>query len=327
MIARKIIQRSKWMTRDGMHKVGLAPLPVSGSGVRVLTYHGIDLQGRKDVNARFISADYFEKQIAYFSKHFNLVSVEDVFNGNVSQDILNIAITFDDGYANNLKYVLPIIEKHHVPATFFITGIRGAGMNILWPDLIDLATLECNRPVEIRDQVFKKNSKGELASRVKTLKQVCKSQDWHFKLEVIEALKDFTSFRNNSNLADYWKQLTTEQIKQLSKSPLVTIGSHGYYHNNLGDINYQDACAELEKSKTFLENTIQQEVSSIAYPDGSYTRELIDASQSIGYNQQLALEYLHEEDEGDDRILDRFGINPFISWINQLNCLVKNSYW
>jgi peptidoglycan/xylan/chitin deacetylase (PgdA/CDA1 family) len=228
---------------------------------------------------------------------------------------------------NNLKYAVPILEKYNAPATFYITGIRDIGMDILWPDFVDMATVKVKGSVEIQGSVFKKNRKGELASERQTLKQIYKSQPWAYKLEMMEQLKALESFRSDSELNDYWKQLTTEQIKELSNSSIATIGSHGYYHNNLGNANHQDACKELEQSKEFLENVIQKEISSLAYPDGSYTRELIDAAEKIGYQQQLAVDYPFDEDKLDKRILDRFGVNPFISWNNQLNCLVKNSYW
>ncbi|MFT4524336.1 MAG: peptidoglycan/xylan/chitin deacetylase (PgdA/CDA1 family) [Bacteroidia bacterium] len=327
MITKKLIQRLKWTAGDAAFSLGVSSLSTSGKGCRVLIYHGIDLDGRTDFNTRFISADYFEKQIAYFSKHFNVVSLDDIYANRVSQNKLNVAITFDDGYLNNLKYAVPVLEKHQVPATFFVTGIRDLGTDILWPDFVDMATTKCNKPIEIRGQVFRKNRNGELTFQGKTLKHICKSQDWNYKLDMMEALKPWDSFRKDPALADYWKQMTSDEIKKLASSSFVSIGSHGYFHNNLGDINHESACQELEQSKLFLENIIQKEVRSIAYPDGSYTRELVDAALLVGYSQQLAVDYVFEQDKLDPRILDRFGINPFISWNNQLNCIVKNSYW
>jgi hypothetical protein len=41
---------------------------------------------------------------------------------------------------------------------------------------------------------------------------------------------------DNDAPEDYWLQMTTEEIKKASQSPFITIGSHGYYHNDLARI-------------------------------------------------------------------------------------------
>lgn len=327
MIVQKLIQRSKWVARDLSHSLGFSTLPAVEAGLRILIYHGIDLDGSTQFNTRFISKEYFEKQIAYFSKHFNLVSLDDVFSNQLKTDKLNIAITFDDGYLNNLKYAVPILEKYNAPATFFITGIRDAGLDVLWPDVVDMATAKLHKEVTICGELFRKNRKGELTNGSMRLKEVAKLKPWSYKVKMMEDLEAAAPFRNDQTLSDYWQQLSIEQIRELAASPIATIGSHGYYHNNLGGIEFNDAVDELKNSKSFLENTIQQEVHSIAFPDGSYSREIVDAAEMAGYTQQLAVEYLFGEDQADSRVLDRFGVNPFISWNNQLHCLMKNSYW
>jgi peptidoglycan/xylan/chitin deacetylase (PgdA/CDA1 family) len=51
--------------------------------------------------------------------------------------------------------------------------------------------------------------------------------------------------------------MNDEQIKTLASSPLVTIGSHGWQHNNLGNIEKDHAGWELRQSKEYLENLTQ----------------------------------------------------------------------
>lgn len=81
--------------------------------------------------------------------------------------------------------------------------------------------------------------------------------------------------------------MSDKEIRIASESLGIMLGSHGFLHNNLANILLPDATDELLKSKNYLENLIQKPVNSLAYPDGSYSRELIDEAYKIGFWFQL----------------------------------------
>ena len=125
------------------------------------------------------------------------------------------------------------------------------------------------------------------------------------------------------DLHDYWRPLDREGIRRLACSELVTIGAHGHHHTSLGELEFDDAVAELQMSKAGLEELIDDDIEDLAYPDGSYSRALVDAAEGLGYHRQLAVEFCHPGDHHDPRLRERFGINPFMSWNNQLWCLLR----
>lgn len=300
------------------------------SGSKIVMYHGIDLTGSKKFNARFIGIKDFENQIIYFKKHFNVVSLSDYHQGNYNKKLFTIAITFDDGYLNNLKYALPILEKHKVPASFFITGLNTINENIIWSDFVDIASSFLKGDIKIDGMDFYKKVNGRLYRKEDDLAlyDLIKNDSkagYEFKKEIQKSfLLKIKDFRNDPSLFDYWKIMSDVEIQQFSKSKFVTVGSHGYFHNNLKSIGHYEAMKEISESKTYLEHLTQKEINSIAFPDGSYTRKIIDDTAKLGINLQLAVSYLYDEDLADSRVYNRYGIYPFYS-ANKLGYILKNN--
>lgn len=298
-------------------------------GARILMYHGIDLEESKKFNGRFIGVKNFEKQLIYFKRNFNIVTLNDLVNNNFDAKKFTISITFDDGYLNNLKYAVPLLEKYEVPASIFITGLNTTPLSSIWSDFADIAVTLLDDGIELDNFYFKKKVNGRLYEITKdiSLYEYIKkksSYDDNVKLRMEQAFLDkITDFRKDPKYDDYWKLLSDENIKRIANSKYVTIGSHGLYHNNLGLTSLEKAAIELKKSKAYLENLTQKTVNSIAYPDGSYTRKVIDEAEKLNYEIQLAVDYLYKEDLLDQRIFARYGIYPYYSEA-QLTYMIAN---
>lgn len=299
------------------------------SGRRLLVYHGIDEVGSTRFNTRFTSAADFDRQLAYFKANFNVVSVAEYFAGASHPSRLTVAITFDDGYRNNLTHALPLLEKHQLPAAFYITGIANTNEPMLWADLLDLTAALDGAPIEIQGETFELDSKRAYRSKAdgSALKHRCKKGGEPIRAAIVQALEGRLSAQQLAEHRLYWQQLSAAEIAELAAHPLATIGSHGYYHNNLGDIALSNAVDELRASKNFLERTTGLPISSVAWPDGSYTRALAAEALKLGFTQQLLLDSLYPADTADLHCEHRLGINPFANWNNQLIAILRGTYY
>lgn len=80
---------------------------------RILTYHSIGHR-RYEMN---VTPEAFAAQIAWLADHVPLISLEAAAAGAPG-----VAITFDDGYRDNLTNAWPILARHRCPATLFIVS-------------------------------------------------------------------------------------------------------------------------------------------------------------------------------------------------------------
>jgi len=294
----------------------------------ILCYHGIDLVGNTKLNSKFISREYFEKQLIFFKKNFNIVSLEEFFKiKDACAFSFALHITFDDGYKNNIKYVLPLIEKYEIPVSFFLTGINETEEDMLWADFFDLAAHFYNKPISIDGVVFRKNIRGHFTREGDGafLKDIFHDGDFDYKKRLSEIFPNsIYKFKDDPNYHDYWQQMSNEDIRELSSLKLVSIGSHGFYHNDLSKIPIEDAVNEIKKSRLYLENLIQSEILDIAFPSGNYTPQLLNECKNLGFKRMLSLEYLFENK--DNALHDRFGISSSTPWNAQLHYLLKGDY-
>jgi peptidoglycan/xylan/chitin deacetylase (PgdA/CDA1 family) len=318
----RVINKSSRIINDSFFKLGIEKLLLNKKGSAILCYHGIDLHGNKQLNMRFFSKNSLENHFIYFKKHFNVISVQDYFLGKFDDNKFNLAITFDDGYKNNFKYLIPLAEKYRVPVSIFVTGINNTPYNFLWADFIDIVSKYSKlQKIEIDNILFvKKRNIYTNSDNISIQKLIKEKGDWNFKETLFRALiNEFNMITKKHNLDDYWQLMNDDEIKKASKSDFITIGSHGYFHNNMDKIPISLAEEELLNSKKYLENLTQQPISEIAYPDGAYSREIIKVCSDLGITKQLALNYMHSEDKTDFRIINRHGIYPVYSDYYQIS--------
>ncbi len=81
--------------------------------LKVINYHSVFANETK----------LFEKQIQFFIDHFNIIKpgqLKDFYENNISTDLPNLLITFDDGSLSQYERALEVLEKHSLKAVFFI---------------------------------------------------------------------------------------------------------------------------------------------------------------------------------------------------------------
>ena len=264
----------------------------------ILMYHGVVPDRPSRFNWRHVSTADFECHLRLLRKHCHLLSMADLHAGKVCGDRLNVALTFDDGFQNNFLHALPLLEKYHAPASFYITGANEIGVTHLWPDFLDILSRHAEGGISVRGIQFVKRGNAYFdEDSGKSLASIIKHRhpDWDFKLAVFDAFKRWKPNLYRPDYRPFWELMTDEQICEVASSGLVTIGCHGYFHNNLGELPREDAVSELRRSRAYLESITGKEVRELAFPDGSYSRELIAEAKSQGFEVILGTDHYFGE--------------------------------
>jgi peptidoglycan/xylan/chitin deacetylase (PgdA/CDA1 family) len=109
--------------------------------VPILMYHHIgNPVGHSTDNQFYVSVTSFDAQMAYLADNgFTPVSLEQILAAMQGQDQLpaqSVAVTFDDGNQDNYDLAFPVLEKHHLSATFLIvTGWVGRPGHLTWDEI------------------------------------------------------------------------------------------------------------------------------------------------------------------------------------------------
>jgi peptidoglycan/xylan/chitin deacetylase (PgdA/CDA1 family) len=297
-------------------------------GARIVVYHGICEKDPLRYNNSFITRKRFEEHLAFYRKHFHVVSLADYFEKRFDPDRFNVCISFDDGYANNYKYVFPLLMQYETPAAFFITGIRDAGRDILWNDFLGIASKYGPPRLTYKGAEYRKNKYAQYVSEPdgRRFSDLLREGAFENKAGMMETLAGSFPFRETPSEDDYWQQLTVEQIAEMAANPLVTIGCHGYYHTDLARLSLAEAAAEMRQSQSWLQRVTGQPIKALAFPYGSYTREIVSAAKTSNFSQLLALDFYFDEDAADPALRERFVVNPYISTTNQMIATIKRTY-
>jgi peptidoglycan/xylan/chitin deacetylase (PgdA/CDA1 family) len=301
----------------------------------ILMYHSISEPGI-DPWELAVSPLNFEKQLQVLQKIYNVSSVRDIVSRVQRGRLKNksIALTFDDGYRNNIENAKPLLEKYNVPATFFITNNFGEGKLFWWDRLANLILRTPQLPADfnltIRGEIFS-YSIGEESTINEYLEQLhrkwvapgtppTKRSRLFYKLwqlmqplppaeidNLINEIKNWETV-NEEVILPGTSLITEDQLRKLSSHHLIDIGLHTANHVAL---NYHSAFTqetEILQNKKQLEQFLNKEITTIAYPYGEYNNTTLDIVKKIGLQAAFTVEYNVVKHTSDPLKLGRFQV-------------------
>lgn len=203
-----------------------------------------------------------------------------------------IILTLDDGYLDNITTALPILEKHNICASIFITTGFVSGIHVPMERVAaffaDYFFKNCNTQFKLLSHLNIQKEKftniHALYSSLRTaLKYLNVTQKHQYLLELNEACGgNWRAFVTDI--------LTPEQVAKLDSHPLITIGAHTISHPDLRYVSDTELYTELTQSKNTLEEWLGRSVTEMAYPYGAQDKRVREAVSEAGYYRAYTTE-------------------------------------
>ncbi|MFM7616187.1 MAG: polysaccharide deacetylase family protein [Actinomycetes bacterium] len=204
-----------------------------------------------------------------------------------------VAITFDDGYLDNLETATPMLTDRGLPATCFVTGWSLAGEREFWWDELDhllgpaapdrsappFETVLAGRRLRVELAGAEARRRAAVAIAVRCYGAT--PDDIRASIDALAAHLDV-----GLTMCDQHRHLGEAGVRRLADLPGITIGAHTMRHAALTALEPATRDAEIRDSKRRLEALVGRPVTEFAFPfghEGSFDDDCERAVAAAGF--------------------------------------------
>lgn len=241
----------------------LSPGGVRG-GLSVLIFHRV-LQRPDPLFPDEPDARRFAEILGWVGRAFNVLPLDRAIGALTSGQLppRALAITFDDGYADNYTVALPVLQRFGMHATFFVaSGFLDGGR--MWNDTVIESIRACKASSIDLGMLGRHDISAPAARRraIDSLLPQIKYLEPSVRLDCAQRVAERCEAVPPDDL-----MMTSEQLRALHGSGMG-IGGHTRSHPILARLRDEDAREEIEGGKADLEAILRQPLKLFAYPNG-----------------------------------------------------------
>jgi len=280
----------------------------------ILLYHRVVELPFGDPYLLCVAPPHFAEHLEILRRYWRPLRLQQLVQalraGNLPQRA--VAVTFDDGYADNLYNAKPLLERYDIPATTLIaTGYMGCDREFWWDELERLFLQPGKLPETLCLNVNGSSYQWELGEVAHYTDGDCQRHGvWHVGQKetpsarqqihrtLYRLLHSFPEAERRKVLDELlaWagieplgrpshRSLLHDEVVHMVEGGLVEVGAHTVTHPVLATLPVAAQRDEIHRSKASLEEILGHSVTSFSYPHGSYTPETTTLLREAGFTQ------------------------------------------
>lgn len=234
----------------------------------VLLYHRVLPRPGRDVNRLAVSTANFAQQLGWLAERCRSLAPEKVAEAAGRRRLAldgrpRVLITFDDGYADNVRYALPLLRSHGLRAVLFVTtGAIGSGESFWWDALAQIV----QRPEFHARREEQMQTGVEAASEYEALHRWLKPMRADERRRALAAMADKAGHVLRAGPDD--RPASWDELRAWVAAGMA-VGGHTRTHAWLAGMSAAEQAAEIEGARRDLEANLGIAAEGFAYPYGT----------------------------------------------------------
>jgi len=275
--------------------------------VTLVTYHYVrPLAGSRFPRLKALDLAVFERQLDYLAANYRFVRTDEViaaYRGEGDLPANGVLLTFDDGYSDHFRYVLPRFLDRGISGAFFVTATAALDRELMDVNRIQFTLASAGDVTALIDEIetgieegrgeFDLKSPSEYRAELMLPNRFDGPEVAYVKRLLQAALPDALRARLAARL--FRRFVTSDEagfVEELYMGPgeLRTmrqsgmhIGLHGNHHVWLDKMSRNDQASEIAGSKRVCAAVGQPETGfSFCAPYGRYNCDTLDLLREAG---------------------------------------------
>jgi len=256
----------------------------------VLAWHNVDPTWCFPAR-RGAGREGLERQLAFLRRRCNVVALGDALRALDRRDPLPpraVALTFDDGYRDQLDLAVPMLARLGLPATFFLVpGMLDGTAQAWWERLAWIFTRSARDAVPWEGRTLDLRGDARRRSTLASVLEQLKRRDHQGREAAVDELASRCA--PDGKLEEQAAFLDWDGARELTRRGF-TVASHSLNHVILAEEPLPAQEQDLALSRRRLERELDVQVDLLAYPNGKqsdYSQATIAAARRAGYSHAL----------------------------------------